>query len=71
MLVAEVAASPSTTSLPLTKPWASIPVRIVRRYNKPATLALTRGVVLKPHPLQRCSYPCLLMRNHAADGGGA
>src|ERR1017187_4898855 len=45
MLVAEVAASPSTTSLPLTKPWASIPVRIVRRYNKPATLALARGDV--------------------------
>jgi len=43
MLVAVAAASPSTTSLPLTKPWANIPVRLVRRYNKPAILALTRG----------------------------
>src|ERR1017187_3928540 len=45
MLVAVAAASPSTTSLPLTKPWANIPVRKARRYNEPAILALTRGDV--------------------------
>ena len=45
MLVAVAAASPSTTSLPLTKPWANIPVSMVRRYNTPVILALRRGDV--------------------------
>src|SRR4051812_7686577 len=43
MLVAVAAASPATTSLSLTKPWANAPASMVRRKNRPAILAVKRG----------------------------